>query len=696
VRYPTGENNKMYGKLLAAVLAVVGGGALAGIALLRDEPINSLWIVTASVCIYLLGYRFYAKWIETRVYVVDRTRATPAERLSNGRDFVPTQRWVLFGHHFAAIAGAGPLVGPTLAMQFGYLPGTLWLIVGAVLGGCVQDMTVLFISMRRNGKSLGQMARDELGSFGGTAAMLGTLMIVIIVIAVLGLVVVKAMQHSPWATFTVFMTIPIALLVGLYMRIWRPGKVLEGSIIGLALLLFAVVAGGWVANDPVWAARFDLDGVSLVWFVIAYGWIAAILPVWVLLAPRDYISTFLKISVVVLLVVAVIFIHPEIKMPAITRFADGTGPLFAGKIFPFMFITIACGALSGFHALVSSGTTPKMVTNEGDIRLAGYGSMAIESLVGIMAVIAATLLEPGVFFAINSGAGVVGAAAADAVQTISNWGFPVTVEQMQQLAQEVGESTLFARTGGAPSLAVGMASIFSSAFGQGLLAVWYHFAIMFEAIFILTTVDAGTRACRFLVQDALGQVAPPLGRTSWYPSVLLASTLVVAAWGYFLYVGVIDPNGGINILWPLFGIANQMLAAIALSVCTGVLVKSGRLRYAWVTALPLAWISIVTTVAAWQKIFTTDLGFFAAADKLAAQLASGTLAADRAAVAPTLIFNQRLDGWLTVLFLVLMWVVILEMLRVCYRHIAGKPVPATSEAPYVATRLDVATAPGAN
>ena len=686
----------MYGKLLAAVLAVVGGGALAGIALLRDEPINSLWIVTASVCIYLLGYRFYAKWIETRVYVVDRTRATPAERLSNGRDFVPTQRWVLFGHHFAAIAGAGPLVGPTLAMQFGYLPGTLWLIVGAVLGGCVQDMTVLFISMRRNGKSLGQMARDELGSFGGTAAMLGTLMIVIIVIAVLGLVVVKAMQHSPWATFTVFMTIPIALLVGLYMRIWRPGKVLEGSIIGLALLLFAVVAGGWVANDPVWAARFDLDGVSLVWFVIAYGWIAAILPVWVLLAPRDYISTFLKISVVVLLVVAVIFIHPEIKMPAITRFADGTGPLFAGKIFPFMFITIACGALSGFHALVSSGTTPKMVTNEGDIRLAGYGSMAIESLVGIMAVIAATLLEPGVFFAINSGAGVVGAAAADAVQTISNWGFPVTVEQMQQLAQEVGESTLFARTGGAPSLAVGMASIFSSAFGQGLLAVWYHFAIMFEAIFILTTVDAGTRACRFLVQDALGQVAPPLGRTSWYPSVLLASTLVVAAWGYFLYVGVIDPNGGINILWPLFGIANQMLAAIALSVCTGVLVKSGKLRYAWVTALPLAWISIVTTVAAWQKIFTTDLGFFAAADKLAAQLASGTLAADRAAVAPTLIFNQRLDGWLTVLFLVLMWVVILEMLRVCYRHIAGKPVPATSEAPYVATRLDVATAPGAN
>jgi len=680
----------MYAKLVAALLAVVGAGALAGIALLRNEPINSLWIVTAAGCVYVLGYRFYAKWIETRVYVIDRTRATPAERFSNGRDFVPTQRWVLFGHHFAAIAGAGPLVGPTLAMQFGYLPGTLWLIVGAVLGGCVQDMTVLFISTRRDGKSLGQMARDELGHLGGTAAMLGTLMIVVIVIAVLGLVVVNAMKHSPWATFTVFMTIPIALLVGLYMRIWRPGKVLEGSLIGLVLLLFAVVAGGWVASDPVWGPRFNLEGVSLAWFVIAYGWIAAILPVWVLLAPRDYISTFLKISVVLLLVLAVVFIHPEIRMPALTRFTDGTGPLFAGKVFPFVFITIACGALSGFHALVSSGTTPKMVASEGDIRLAGYGSMAIESLVGIMAVIAATLLDPGVYFAINSGAGVVGAAAADAVKTISGWGFPVSVAQMQDLARQVGESSLFARTGGAPSLAVGMASIFGSAFGRGLLAMWYHFAIMFEALFILTTVDAGTRACRFLLQDALGQVAKPLGRTSWYPSVLIASSLVVAAWGYFLYVGVIDPNGGINILWPLFGIANQMLAAIALSVCTGVLIKSGRFRYAWTTALPLAWISIVTTTAAWQKIFSPDvkLGFFSAAKDLASQLAAGTLAPARAAVAPTLIFNQKLDGWLTVLFLALMWIVIAEMLRIVLRHLAGKPVPATSEAPHRATRLD--------
>jgi len=686
----------MYARLIAALLAVVGGFAVAGIALQRDEPINSLWIVTAAVCVYVLGYRFYAKWIETRVFVVDATRATPAERLNNGRDYLPTHRWVVFGHHFAAIAGAGPLVGPTLAMQFGYLPGTLWLLVGAVLGGCVQDMTILFMSTRRNGKSLGQMARDELGPIGGTAAVLGTLMIVVIIIAVLGLVIVNAMKHSPWATFTVFATIPIAIFVGYFMRHWRPGRVLEGSLLGLVLLILAVIGGGWINGHATLAPLFNWEGVPLAGFVIGYGWIAAILPVWLLLAPRDYISTFLKIAVVVLLAVAIIAIHPDIKMPALTQFAkDGTGPIFAGKIFPFVFITIACGALSGFHALVSSGTTPKLVANEKDIRLAGYGSMAIESFVGVMAVIAATLLDPGVYFAINTGAGVVGAAAADAVATISGWGFPVTVDQMQQLAKDMGESTLFARTGGAPSLAVGMASIFSSAFGKGLIALWYHFAIMFEAIFILTTVDAGTRVGRFMVQDALGQIWPSLGRTSWYPSVLLSSTLIVAGWGYFLYVGVIDPNGGINILWPLFGIANQMLAAIALTVACGILVKSGKLRYVWVTALPLAWIALVTTTAAVQKIFSPDakLGFFAAANGLEAQLTAGTLAPERAAVAPTLIFNQRLDGWLTVLFLLIMWVVIFEMLRISFRHLAGKPVPPSSEAAYTATRLDASALP---
>ena len=688
----------MWARLGGVLLAVIGGFAVAGIALQRDEPINSLWIVTAAVCVYLLGYRFYAKWIETRVFVADTTRATPAERLNNGRDFVPTHRWVVFGHHFAAIAGAGPLVGPTLAMQFGYLPGTLWILVGAVLGGCVQDMMILFLSTRRNGKSLGQMARDELGPIGGTAAVIGTLMIVVIIIAVLGLVIVNAMRHSPWATFTVFATIPIAIFVGYFMRHWRPGRVLEGSLLGLALLILAVICGGWVAEHETIRTWFDWDGVPLAMFVIAYGWIAAILPVWLLLAPRDYISTFLKIGVVVLLAAAILLIHPEIKMPALTRFADGTGPIFAGKIFPFVFITIACGAISGFHALVSSGTTPKMVANERDIRLAGYGSMAMESFVAIMAVIAATLLDPGVYFAINVGAGVVGGTAEAAVATISGWGFPVTVEQMQELAREMGESTLFARTGGAPSLAVGMANIFGSAFGQGLLALWYHFAIMFEAIFILTTVDAGTRVGRFMVQDALGQIWAPMGRTSWYPSVLIASTLIVGGWGYFLYVGVVDPNGGINILWPLFGIANQMLAAIALTVATGILIKSGKLRYAWVTAMPLAWLAIVTSTAAFQKIFSADpkLGFFAAANDMAEKLAAGTLAPERVAVAPTLIFNQRLDGWLCAFFALLMWIVIIEMLRVALRHVRGLPVPPSSETPHALTRLDASALPRAH
>jgi carbon starvation protein len=677
------------------LLAVIGAFALGGIALHRDEPINALWLVTAALCLYVLGYRFYAKWVETRVFVLDPQRATPAERLNNGRDYLPTHRWVVFGHHFAAIAGAGPLVGPTLAMQFGYLPGTLWIIVGAVLGGCIQDFTILFMSTRRNGKSLGQMARDELGKIGGTAAVIGTLMIVVIIIAVLGLVIVNAMKKSPWATSTVFATIPIAILVGFYMRNWRPGRVLEGSLLGLVLLILAVVGGGMLDHSPALRELFNYDGVALAGFVIGYGWIAAILPVWLLLAPRDYISTFLKIAVVVLLAVAILVMRPEIKMPALTQFIDGTGPIFAGKVFPFVFITIACGALSGFHALVSSGTTPKLISSEGDIRLAGYGSMAIESFVGIMAVIAATLLDPGVYFAINVGLGAVGGTAETAVQTISGWGFPVSVEQMQALATSVGESSLFGRTGGAPSLAVGMASIFGSAFGQGLLSLWYHFAIMFEAIFILTTVDAGTRVARFMLQDALGQIWPAMGRTSWYPSVLFSSSVVVAAWGYFLYVGVVDPNGGINILWPLFGIANQMLAAIALSVATGILIKSGKLRYAWVTALPLTWIAIVTTTAAVQKIFSADpkLGFFAAANDLAAKLAAGVLPPDRAKVAGTLIFNQHLDGWLTILFGVLMWMVILEMLRVSLRFVQGKSVPPSSETVFTQSRLDPATLP---
>jgi carbon starvation protein len=676
-------------KFAGVLLAIIGAAALTVIAVNRNEPVNALWIVTAAVSIYLLGYRFYAAWITAKVLSVDSSRATPAERHDNGRDFVPTHRWIVFGHHFAAIAGPGPLVGPTLAAQFGYLPGTLWIIVGAVLGGCVQDMTILLLSTRRDGRSLGQMARDELGPVGGFAALIGTLLIMIILIAVLGLVVVNAMKHSPWATSTVFATIPIAILVGIYLRRWRPGRVLEASLLGVTLVFLAVFGGGWIDQQPGLRAAFDFQPVPLAGFVIAYGWLAAILPVWLLLAPRDYLSTFLKLGTVVALAVALLLMHPQIKMPAVTQFIDGTGPLFGGKIFPFVFITIACGAISGFHALVSSGTTPKIIGNEADVRLVGYGSMALESLVAIMAIIAATLLDPGVYFAINSGAGIVGATPDAAVHTISGWGFPVTADQMQQLARQMGESSLFARTGGAPSLAVGMASIFGSSFGRGLLSVWYHFAIMFEAVFILTTLDAGTRVGRFMLQDFLGHFWTPMGRTSWYPSVLISSALVVAGWGYFLYIGVIDPNGGVNILWPLFGIANQMLAAIALCVATGIIVKSGKARYVFVTCLPLAWLALITSTAAWQKLTSSDprLGFYAAANDLAAKLAAGVLPPEKAAVAPQLIFNQRLDAWLTMFFLAVVWFVILDMARVSIRYLRGLPVSSSSEAPYQVTRL---------
>jgi carbon starvation protein len=681
--------SRLFRGLLWAGVAVLGASAFGGIALSRGETVNALWFIVAAVAVYALAYRFYSAWIAARVLTLDDTRATPAERFNNGRDFVPTNRWVVFGHHFAAIAGPGPLVGPTLAAQFGYLPGTIWILVGAVIGGCVQDMVIMFFSTRRDGRSLGQMARDELGPVGGAAALVGTLMIMVILIAVLGLVVVNAMKHSPWATSTVAATIPIAVLVGLYMRHIRPGRVLEGSVIGLTLLLLSVAGGGWIDHSETLRVWFDYEGVPLAWFVIGYGFVAAILPVWLLLAPRDYLSTFMKLGTVVLLAFAIVLLRPEIKMPSLTQFIDGTGPIFGGTLFPFVFITIACGAVSGFHSLISSGTTPKLLSNERDIRMVGYGAMLLESFVAVMALIAATMLDPGVYFAINSPAGVVGKAAADAVATISAWGFPVTVEQMQELARDMGESTLFARTGGAPSLAVGMASIFSSAFGKGLLSMWYHFAIMFEAVFILTTVDAGTRVGRFMLQDFLGNLWAPLGRTSWYPSVLVASAVIVGAWGYFLYIGVIDPNGGVNILWPLFGIANQMLAAIALSVATGILIKSGKLRYAWVTGVPLTWLAIVTSTAAWEKVFSPDVrvGFFAAANDLAARVATGTLTPEQTAVAEKLIFNQQLDAWLTVFFTTVLWVVILDMLRVAYRQLQGLSVPPISESPHEPSRL---------
>lgn len=669
-----------------ALIALAGAGAFGFIALYRGESINSFWFVTAALCTYLLAYRFYSAWICSKILVLDDTRATPAERLADGRDFVPTNKWIVFGHHFAAISGPGPLIGPTLAAQFGYLPGTIWILVGAVLGGCVQDMTILFFSTRRNGKSLGQMAREELGRVGGYAAQAATVMIMVILIAVLGLVVVKAMKHSPWATSTIFFTMPIAIFIGLYLRFWRIGRVGEASVIGFALLLLAVAGGGWIKDSATLAPLFDHDSLPLAFAVIAYGFIAAVLPVWMLLAPRDYLSTFLKVGTISVLALAIFILRPEMKMPAITQFIDGTGPIFGGKLFPFVFITIACGAISGFHSLISSGTTSKLIANEAHIRMVGYGSMAMESFVAMMAMIAACVLEPGVFFAINSPAGIVGADPAAATAMISSWGFSVTPEQMQQIATDMGESSLFARTGGAPSLAVGMAYIFGGTFGKHLLSWWYHFAIMFEAVFILTALDAGTRVARFMIQDMLGNIYKPLGRTSWYPSVLFTSALVVAAWGYFLYVGVIDPYGGVNMLWPLFGMANQMLAGIALCLGTAILVKMGRLKQAWITGLPLCWLLVVTTSASWIRLTSEDpkTGTIAAARDWAAKLAAG-MEPEKAAIAAKMVFNNYLVAGLTGFFLIMLWIVVVDTVLSVIANRSGKAMLA--EAPYEQTKL---------
>jgi len=683
------EDSNVRTILLWLAVALLGAASLGGIALNRGETVNSFWFVTAAVCVYALGYRFYSAFVAAKVLVLDGTRATPAERFEDGRDFVPTNKWVVFGHHFAAIAGPGPLIGPTLAAQFGYLPGTLWILIGAVIGGCVQDFVILFCSIRRDGRSLGQMARDELGPIGGNTAMLGVMCIMIILIAVLGLIVVNAMKHSPWATTTVAATIPIAMIVGIYMTKLRPGRVIESTLLGVSLLFLAVWGGGYIDHHEGLRGWFDYDAQPLAFMVIAYGFAAAVLPVWLLLAPRDYLSTFMKLGTIAALAVAIIVLHPEIKMPAVTRFVNGTGPIFGGKLFPFVFITIACGAISGFHALISSGTTPKLLANEADARFIGYGAMMMESFVAIMAMVAATVLDPGVYFAINSPAGVVGADAAAAVAKISGWGFPVTVEQMQTLAREMGETTLFARTGGAPSLAVGMASLFASAFGQGLLSLWYHFVIMFEALFILTTLDAGTRVARFMLQDLLGNWVPALGRTSWYPGVIFTSGLVVMGWGWLLYNGVIDPLGGINSLWPLFGIANQMLAGIALCVATTIIVKNGKLRYVWVTAVPLIWLLIVTTSAAWQKLFSPELriGFLAHARDLSDKLASGSLPAEQVAKTPQLIFNDYLDAGLTALFIAVSWILAFETLRVCLAIVTKRPHPPSSESAHIPSRL---------
>src|SRR5438876_632912 len=681
---------KILGHVLWAAIAIMAALCLAAIALNRNEHINSFWLVVASACTYLVGFRFYAKFLSARVLGLDDKRATPAERLEDGRDFVPTNKWVVFGHHFSAIAGPGPLVGPTLAAQFGYLPGALWIIIGAVLGGAVQDFVVLFASMRRDGKSLGQMAREEIGKVGGFTALLTVLMIMIILLAVVALVVVNALRDSPWGAFTIAATMPIALFMGLYLRFWRPGEVLECSVIGFALVVLSIFGGQWVSHSESIAPIFRLSAVTLAFCVIVYGFLASALPVWLLLAPRDYLSTFVKLGVIFLLAIGIVFVRPDLQLPAFTRFTDGTGPIFAGKIFPFCFITIACGAVSGFHSLISSGTTPKMIAKEWHAWPVGYGSMLLESFVAIMAMIAACVLQPGIFFAVNSPAGIVGATPAAAVATITSWGFPVAVSDMAELARKVGEQTLFYRTGGAPSLALGMAHIFArGGGGEAILGFWYHFAIMFEALFILTIIDAGTRVGRFMLQDLLGHVYKPLGRTGWMPGVIGSSAAVVLAWGYFLYQGVRDPLGGINSLWPLFGIANQLLATIALCVATTILIKMHRTRYVWITGLPLSWLVIVTFTAAWQKVFSPvpRIGFLAQADQLQAALQSGAIAAAKTAQTKTLIFNNLLDAAVCGVFMILVGVILLDCLRSWFAILRGRRSAAVVEAPFVLSQL---------
>ncbi len=668
--------------LLWITLAVVGAISLGAIASSRGESINSIWLVVAAVCTYLLAYRFYGAFIAAKVMALDPERATPAERLENGHDFVPTNKWIVFGHHFAAIAGPGPLVGPVLAAQFGYLPGTLWIIAGAVLGGAIQDFVILFASVRRDGKTLGQMAREEIGKVGGAVALVTVLLIMIILLAVVALVVVNALAGSPWGTFTIAATMPIAVFMGLYLRYWRPGKVLECSALGFALVLAAVFGGQWVSESASLAPIFTLSAMGIAISIIIYGFFASALPVWLLLAPRDYLSTFVKLGVIGMLALGILVVRPELQMPALSRFVDGTGPVFAGKIFPFCFITIACGAISGFHSLISSGTTPKMIAREQHILPVGYGSMLLESFVAIMAMIASCAMQPGVYFAVNSPAGVVGKTAEAAAATITAWGYPVSAEAMAAMAKSVGETTLFSRTGGAPSLALGMAHIFSSGGGgAAVLGFWYHFAIMFEALFILTIIDAGTRVGRFMLQDILGHISKPLGRTSWMPGVIATSAVIVAAWGYFLIQGVRDPLGGINSLWPLFGIANQLLASIALAVATTIILKMHGPRYMWITIVPMTWLVTVTFTAAWQKIFSPlpRVGFIAQAE----QMSKGP----QTAATATLIFNNQLDAVVCGTFMVLVAIVLADSLRLWYGILSGARKREVLETPFVQTRL---------
>jgi len=682
------NNNSLLRHIPWLVLAVLGACALAVVALRRGEAVNALWIVVAAVALYLVAYRYYSLFIATKVMQLDSRRATPAVLNNDGLDYVPTNKHILFGHHFAAIAGAGPLVGPVLAAQMGYLPGTLWLIAGVVLAGAVQDFMVLFMSTRRNGRSLGDMVREEMGRIPGTIALFGCFLIMIIILAVLALIVVKALAESPWGMFTVMATIPIAMFMGIYMRYIRPGRIGEISIIGVVLLLLSIWIGGLVAADPVWGPAFTFTGVQITWMLVGYGFVAAVLPVWLVLAPRDYLSTFLKIGTIVALALGILILAPELKMPALTQFTDGTGPVWKGTLFPFLFITIACGAVSGFHALISSGTTPKLLDNETNARYIGYGGMLMESFVAIMAMVAASVIEPGVYFAMNSPAAVVGSDVVSVAQTVSSWGFLITPEQLEAVARDIGEHTILARAGGAPTLAVGIAQILHQVLpGENTMAFWYHFAILFEALFILTAVDAGTRAGRFMLQDLLGSFVPALKRTESWGANLLATAGCVAMWGYLLYQGVIDPLGGINTLWPLFGISNQMLAGIALMLGTVVLIKMKRQRYMWVTLVPAVWLLICTTTAGFIKLFDPNpaVGFLALANKYSVALDAGQVLAPAKDVGQMqhVIFNAYTNAGLTILFLVVVFSILFFALRVGYSAL-GRKERSDKETPFQA------------
>jgi carbon starvation protein len=680
---------RLSGIIIWSFVSALGAASFAWLALSRGEPVSAAWLLVAALCTYAVSYRFYSRFIASKIFALDPERPTPAVRLNDGRDFTPTNRWIVFGHHFAAIAGPGPLVGPTLAAQFGFLPGALWIIIGVALGGAVQDFVILCASVRRDGKSLGQMAKEEIGPIAGYTALVAVLGIMIVLIAVLGLVVVNALKASPWGVVTIGLTIPTALIMGIYMRWVRPHRVLEASAIGLVLLFVALFAGRWVASNPALAPTFTLTGKTLALLIMAYSFFASVLPVWLLLAPRDYLSAFVKIGVVLALALGIVIVLPPLQMPALTQFTDGTGPVFAGKIFPFAFITIACGAISGFHSLIASGTTPKLLASEADARIVGYGGMLTESLVAVMALIAACVLTPGVYFAINAPPSAIGTTAASAAAAVQHWGFTLDPAQMQILAQDVGEKSLLSRTGGAPSLAVGMAHIFSRVLGgPTAMALWYHFAIMFEALFILTTVDAGTRVGRFMLQDLLKHVWAPIGRVSWYPAVVMASGIVVSFWGYFLYQGVMDPLGGINSLWPLFGISNQLLAAVALCVGTTIIIKMGKARYAWVTILPLIWLVTVTLTAGAEKIFSADpkLGFLSHARMLANMISTGALPSgvQTLAEAKRLVLNDHIDAAVAAFFLLSVVVILVASAHEWFSVLSGRKSAVTSEIPFEA------------